>query len=270
MDPNQLLPYIQGVLTGPNGFLYAVATFFALQWVKAKWPDSPLLKWLPKLTPNPSPAPSPSPATPSTGRPLLDGLLKLLPLSRAEEVLSAELHRMYQEPPPLPSESIAGRSGRASVRLLVAFCLGFAAVFGLGRAILAGEAVDHGHDRHVASIAQRHVAEAGVGDTSPVATGDTSAADPEALEIPIANRLVYRLARDKAAEIYAKDNKITERAAAAKLAKVSDSSLHTAFKASKLAHPVGDTLEDVLRWLVDHKELIFEVAKLLIALLALL
>ena len=101
----------------------------------------------------------------------------------------------------------------------------------------------------------------------------TVADKPVAGEAPAHNKILYRIARDRAVAKYAKDKGIT-RAAARDLAdQIDDSTVHAAVKAAGIEFKdlaVGSKLEDVLNWIVNHQELIAGLVKIFLTLLALL
>lgn len=96
---------------------------------------------------------------------------------------------------------------------------------------------------------------------------------PVAGEAPAHNKILYRIARDRAIAKYAKDKGITRAAAREKADQIDDSTVHAAVKAAGIEFkdlPVGSKLEDVLNWIVNHQDLIVGLVKIFLTLLALL
>lgn len=138
------------------------------------------------------------------------------------------------------------------------FAIVFAVLFGLGVALIPGR-----------SAPERSPAETEV--LNALAEAPLPAADSSD-EIPAGHRLLYRVARNKAAEIYAKDKRISRHAAREKIASIDDGAIHAAVKAAKLSIedlPRGD-LASILQWIIDHQDLILAIAKLIVALLAII
>lgn len=91
--------------------------------------------------------------------------------------------------------------------------------------------------------------------------------------IPAGHKLAYDAARSRAIDQYAKEKKVTRRAARAAIEKVSDAHIHQAVTAAGLT--VGDApapgfLDKLVAWFEDHKDVLEAIIKLILTLAPLL
>lgn len=87
--------------------------------------------------------------------------------------------------------------------------------------------------------------------------------------ISAGHKLAYDAARSRAIDQYAKEKKVTRRAARAAIEKVSDAHIHQAVTAAGLT--VGDApapgfLDKLVTWFEDHKDVIEAIIKLIMLL----
>jgi hypothetical protein len=254
MNWDQILPMLSGLK--PNQLLLGIACVFVYQMVlRKKFPNLPNLFGGSPSTP---PATEPGPE-PVTERPLIELFARILGKTRAEQVLAAEVHKSVNQTPPEPAAPVSGRPGSVNTRMLIAFSFALAIAAAIGIGCSGGNSCK--------PVSQDIPQQQGVHSIEELPSAEGADA-----KIPLGRRVLYAMARNQAAEIYAKDQNITEAAARLKLGKISNVSLDTAVKASRFdvqGLPAAG-LEDILRWIVEHQDLILAIAKLLITLLALL
>lgn len=100
-----------------------------------------------------------------------------------------------------------------------------------------------------------------------------SPVSPAAIEVkdgvPAGHKLLYAIARDKAATALAKKENISRAAAREKIAEIEDATLHAAVQASGItiaAQVSGGKLSDFIAWLSSHSEQIMAIVKIILAL----
>lgn len=102
-------------------------------------------------------------------------------------------------------------------------------------------------------------------------SSDSPVAQPaEAKDIPRGYRVLYAIARVRAAGELAKRDNISRAAAKEKIDSVSDKQLHELVEAAGLkvskAYPGEGRLKEIIDWLIEHQELILAIVTLLLSL----